>query len=219
MTNDEEWNKYVYPELSDGRIVLRNKYGITNAEELYKLEAETSFAKLVELIKNPIDGDFDKVHLCLIHKYLFEDLYDWAGTFRTVNIEKGHSAFADYKHIEKLVDIELAKANEKVKHVMSNFALASVLADLYIKLVDIHPFREGNGRAIREFIREFCLAKTKNLGFGGQNLNWAKIDKKELIENIDYASNFRSAIELQFYKALESVDENKLYQTAADMKK
>ena len=206
MDNDEKWLEYVYPEKDGGREVLKNKYDIRNALELYKLESEITFDRLVELYQNPIKGDFDKFHLCLIHEYLFKDLYEWAGKFRTVDIEKGHSYFAKCNRIEEYLDLELAKFNERIKTVMSDYSLAVLLADLYVVLLNIHPFREGNGRTIREFVREFTLEKTKDLDIGQYELDWSKMDKGVIDENIAFASSYKSIIELEFLKSLVKVE-------------
>ena len=79
-------NKYCYPH-SD---VLKNKLNITNAEELFETEKELTIIRLQELQKNPIKGNFDFKHLKDIHEYIFQDLYDWAGKERTVEIGKGN---------------------------------------------------------------------------------------------------------------------------------
>ena len=207
MTEDERWLEYIYPETAGKREVLKNKFDIRDPEKLYKLEAQISFEKLVDLYQNPIAGDFDKTHLCLIHEYLFKDLYDWAGQFRKVDIEKGHSVFTRYHLISDYLDKELTRINEKVKTVMSSFSLAVVLTELYILILDIHPFREGNGRTAREFVREFALEKTKNLEMGQYELDWSKMDKKIIDDNITFEKSYRSIIELEFYKALSKVEQ------------
>ena len=74
-TEAERWNSYFYP----GTQVLKNKLNITNGDELKEKEAQISFEKLVELYENPIIGKFDSNHLRDIHRFIFEDLYDWAG--------------------------------------------------------------------------------------------------------------------------------------------
>ena len=204
MDNDEKWLEYVYPEKDGGREVLKNKYDIRNALELYKLESEITFDRLVELYQNPIKGDFDKFHLCLIHEYLFKDLYEWAGKFRTVDIEKGHSYFAKCNRIEEYLDLELAKFNERIKTVMSDYSLAVLLADLYVVLLNIHPFREGNGRTIREFIREFSIEMSKDKNFGCMELDWRDIDKAELNKDIEVAHIYPSLTASLFRKALKS---------------
>lgn len=207
MNKDELWESYIYPERSDNREVLINKFDIRDAKELYKKEAEITFEKLVELYESPIKGDFNKEHLCMIHKYLFEDIYDWAGKFRIVDIEKGHSYFAKYQYIPMYLDKELDRINNLLEQVFSSYNLACIITELYIVLLNIHPFREGNGRAVREFVREFVLEKTKNLNIGQYELDWSLMDKNTIDEYIPMATSYRSIIELQFYKALKRVKE------------
>lgn len=75
-------HKYCYPE-SD---VLRNKLNITDARELFEVEKELTAIRLRELQENPIRGNFDFAHLRAIHRYIFQDIYEWAGEIRTVEI-------------------------------------------------------------------------------------------------------------------------------------
>lgn len=84
---DRNWNEYFIPGSEN---VLKNKLGIINSEELKNKESEIVFKKLIELYENPIHGNFDKKHLCDIHKYLFEDIYPFAGEYRTVFMGKGN---------------------------------------------------------------------------------------------------------------------------------
>lgn len=82
--HDTRWNNYFYP----GTEVLKNKLGITNAEELQQAEANITFKKLTELYLNPIAGNFDAEHYREIHRYLFGDIYDFAGEYRNVDMRK-----------------------------------------------------------------------------------------------------------------------------------
>ena len=79
-------NQYCYP----GSIVLKNKLNITDVRELSGAEKELTAIRLYELQENPIKGKFDFAHLRAIHKYIFQDLYQWAGKIRTVEIGKGN---------------------------------------------------------------------------------------------------------------------------------
>ena len=86
---------YLYPDTS----VLRNLAHIRDANRLNQFESDHFFARLLELQENPIRGSFDSDHLRHIHKYVFQDVYAWAGEFRTVPIAKGNSFFARPGHI------------------------------------------------------------------------------------------------------------------------
>ena len=194
----EDWNEYFYSNTN----VFINKLGIKDEEQLYKIETELSFNRLVQLNENPVNGSFDKSHLCYIHWYLFQDLYDWAGRFRKVNIAKNHSNFTDYKDVSTYLDYELKLMNEDFKTIINKDMLASFLAEYYVILLDIHPFREGNGRAIREFLREFVLVKCKEYGLGSYELDWSKVNGDIINEAIVNSKMFRSPIEMELNKAL-----------------
>ena len=87
---------YVYP----GTTVLKNIPGIRNQEILDRFEADRVAQRSLELIECPLFGLFDIDHLQGIHRYLFQDVYEWAGVFRTVDIAKGNSYFAHVPYIE-----------------------------------------------------------------------------------------------------------------------
>ncbi|NRF71400.1 Fic family protein [Aquincola sp. S2] len=85
---------FVDPYKDPQSDVLRNKVGLRNAEALKTFEYEQSAARSIDLRDNhPVHGQFDLSHLKAIHKALFQDVYDWAGELRTINISKGSSSF------------------------------------------------------------------------------------------------------------------------------
>lgn len=86
-------NVYCYP----GSNVLINKLDIHNSKQLFNAEKELTFVRLQELQDNPIEGKFDFEHLKKIHGYIFQDLYDWAGMQRTVEIGKGNFRTHNYR--------------------------------------------------------------------------------------------------------------------------
>ena len=102
LINDRNWDAYFYPSTN----VLKNKLNIYDYDELKEIEAEKSFERLVQIIQSPISGSFDKEHLKGIHAFLFQDLYDWAGEYRNVNMRK-ETDFVPYTQIDKVLDIEL----------------------------------------------------------------------------------------------------------------
>ena len=150
--------------------VLKNKLNITDGAVLEDVERKLVIVKLFELRQNNNIGDFDINHFVGIHKFLFEDIYPFAGLFRTENIAKGAFSFANWEFIEdelrKLLD-ELKEENFLSNLNKEDFAkrLAFYMAELNV----LHPFREGNGRAIREFIRQ--LAFKNNYILNLQNIN------------------------------------------------
>lgn len=163
---------YCYPDSN----VLKNKLNIRENKLLKTAEEEITLIKQMELLKNPIKGNFSKAHLINIHKFIFEDIYSFAGKIRREQISKADTMF----YPPNLIDRELDKVFSKIKEknmlretdkekIFDN--LAYVMAELNI----IHPFREGNGRSIREFIR--LMAKRM-----GYDLNWGNVDREELLE-------------------------------------
>ena len=163
---------YCYPDSN----VLKNKLNIRDNKLLKTAEEEITLIKQMELLKNPIKGNFSKAHLMNIHKFIFEDIYSFAGKIRKEQISKADTLFYPPNLIDRELDKVFAKIKEKnmiketdEEKVFDN--LAYVMAELNI----IHPFREGNGRSIREFIR--LMAKRM-----GYDLNWGNADKEELLE-------------------------------------
>ena len=163
---------YCYPDSN----VLKNKLNIRDNKLLKTAEEEITLIKQMELLKNPIKGNFSKAHLMNIHKFIFEDIYSFAGKIRREQISKADTMFYPPNLIDRELDKVFAKIKEKnmfketdEEKVFDN--LAYVMAELNI----IHPFREGNGRSIREFIR--LMAKRM-----GYDLNWGNVDKEELLE-------------------------------------
>lgn len=198
---DRLWNSYFYPNTD----TLRNKLNIYNKEELQEKEAEISFERLVELYENPIKGNFDEEHWKQIHRYIFGDLYDWAGEYRYVNMQK-ETGFTDVQNIPYFLNGELKLMNTEINNIYSVHSLAAFLAEYYAQLMAIHPFREGNGRSCREFLREFVLEKTKNLPMGPHEIDWTRFDGDVVLENIKFSMFFRSQIEMEFLKALVPVE-------------
>ena len=163
---------YCYPDSN----VLKNKLNIRDNKLLKIAEEEITLIKQMELLKNPIKGNFSKAHLMNIHKFIFEDIYSFAGKIRREQISKADTMFYPPNLINRELDKVFTKIKEKnmlketdKEKVFDN--LAYVMAELNV----IHPFREGNGRSIREFIR--LMAKRM-----GYDLNWGNVDKEELLE-------------------------------------
>lgn len=190
---EKRWNEYFI----DGTNVFKNYLGITNYDELMQKEADSTFEKLVELYENPIEGTFDKKHLCEIHKYLFGDIYPFAGKYRTVYMQKNNSYFTDEKDIDRHLDIVLKEMQEDFKNCNTKQDYAIFLAQFYYDLLVIHPFREGNGRTIREFIREYVEANIPDY-----RLDWSLMDKENLDEGIKNARFTKTLLIMEFEKAL-----------------
>lgn len=146
-------SKYCYPN-SD---VLINKLRIRDRRSLFEAEKKITFARLEKLAETPISGNFDFKHLKAIHKYIFQDIYEWAGEERTVEIGKGNlfCTVACIQDYARAVFNKYYPQCYSAKDDVSNFL--RVFADNYGDLNALHPFREGNGRTQREFARLVCL--------------------------------------------------------------
>ncbi len=144
---------YCYP----GTEVLINNFGEHDPKILSQLERMCTAARIVDLLKKPVSGNFDLTHLKKIHHYIFQDIYTWAGQFRMVNISK-ELLFCDVSFIEKeLTKLFFKLREENYLKDCSEDNIASRAAYYLGEINAVHPFREGNGRTQREFIRELLL--------------------------------------------------------------
>ena len=156
--------------------VLKNKLNIQDKDKLFEIENKFVLARLYELRQNNNIGDFSIDHFVNIHKYIFSDIYPFAGLFRTENIAKDDFRFAEWPYIEQELKRILAQLSyEGFLEGLNKHDLAKKLAYYMAELNVLHPFREGNGRTIREFIRQLAL---KN----GYILNMANINPKEMLQ-------------------------------------
>lgn len=156
--------------------ILVNKLNIKDEKELQKYEAKITAAKLLGLRQKGVTGKFDVKHFISIHTYLFEDIYSFAGKFRNEDISKGVFSFAHWEYIDSELErllLELKKEN--YLEGKNKGEIAKRLAYYISELNVLHPFREGNGRTIREFIRQLAL---KN----GYILNLKKVLPREMLE-------------------------------------
>ena len=149
-------------------MVLENKLGITSAPELAEAEERISKKKAVELFEN---GTLDRLEpgkvssLKFIHKYIFGDIYPFAGEIRTVNIAKGNFRFAPVMYLEaSLENIE--------KMPQSTF---DEIIEKYVEMNIAHPFREGNGRSTRIWLD--CILKKEI----GKVVDWSQVDKEDYL--------------------------------------
>lgn len=165
---------------------LKNKYNIHDRDELLVAERRLAKYRAEELMQNPIQGKFDFNHLQEIHRYLFQDIYDWAGEMRTVDIAKG-DLFCRYFAIPaeaKRIFGELKR--EKYLQGLNAGVFAGRLAYFFAEINALHPFREGNSRTQREFIRQLAFQNNYFLSYAG-------ITKSEMVQasqaslGLDYA--------------------------------
>jgi len=167
----------VDPHFDSRHGILRNVPGLTDQAKLDRFEAAEAAEALVRLQFNPIKGAFDRVHLKKIHARIFQKIYPWAGEFRTVNMHRPASyPFAMVQFMERNLDIAFAKlAAESHLKGLDIRTFASRAAYYLGELNSIHPFREGNGRTQREFIRELAVE-------AGYSINWGHVTRKQMYD-------------------------------------
>lgn len=149
-------------------MALENKLGLTDSAELAREEERISKKKAVNLFDFAIlkllsDGTYKT--LAAIHKYLFEDIYDFAGEIRTVNMAKGNFRFVPLMYLQAALD-------NIDKMPQSNF---DEIIEKYVEMNIAHPFREGNGRSTRIWLDH--ILKTEI----GKIVDWSKVDKEDYL--------------------------------------
>lgn len=172
-------DKYCYPDSE----VLLNKFDIQDIEELHLAERELTAFAIAQFELEPIRGNFDLKHFQSIHKGIFGDIYDWAGSFRTVNISKG-TLFCLYQNIEHFGN-EIFEELKSEKYLLNceEDIITDRLAYYFGEINMLHPFREGNGRAQRLFIQYLA-------GICGYDVHFSGITRKEMIEASYLAADF-----------------------------
>lgn len=162
--------KYCYKD-SD---ILINKFDIRDVKKLKLAERKLTMLRLLELFYDPIEGRFDLAHLQNIHRYIFQDIYEWSGEIRTIDIAKEHM-FCNAKFIRPQADeIFLKLKKESYLGKLDNDGFIKRLAYYLGEINALHPFREGNGRSQREFIRALALRN-------GYVIHYDRITPKEMI--------------------------------------
>jgi len=132
--------------------VLKNKLGITSADEMDRLEKEEQLRAIDELTDLfNINHRFAAADICTMHKIWLRNVYDWAGKYRQVKMHKSDFSFAFPEQIPKLMDGFEKSLLKKFTpcHFKSHAEIITALAVVHTELVIIHPFREGNGRVAR----------------------------------------------------------------------
>ena len=165
---------YCYPNSS----VLKNKLNIEDEKALSEAEREITAIKTLELIDRPLKGELNFNYIKRLHKHLFSDIYVWAGEIRRIDISKGN-IFCQYELIE--VNSEVLFNELKAENYLEGLDKDTIIKRLAYYLGDlntIHPFREGNGRVQRLFIRELA----SRIGY---LVNFDGITTEEMIQASD----------------------------------
>ena len=149
-------------------MALENKLGLTSSADLAREEERISKKKAVELFETGLldtlpTGKF--VTLQAIHKCLFEDIYDFAGEIRTVNMAKGNFRFAPLMYLQSALE-NIDKMSQ------SNF---DEIVEKYVEMNIAHPFREGNGRSTRIWLDHILKNEI------GKVVDWSKVDKEDYL--------------------------------------
>lgn len=186
-------------------MVLKNKLNISNQIELNKAEEKISKKKAVKLFDS---GKIDKLKvgtikgLQQIHKFLFEDIYDFAGKIRDVNISKGNFRFAPVMYLKQsLKNIE--------KMPQSTF---DEIVEKYVEMNIAHPFREGNGRATRIWLDLIFKKELKMV------VDWNKIDKEDYLSAMERSPIKDIEIKHLLKNALtDKIDEREIFMKGIDV--
>jgi cell filamentation protein len=153
------------PYLYEGLAILKNRLGIKDANLLEQAEADITAFNLSDIDGVVKSTSFDLSRLLAIHKYIFGDLYEWAGTIRTIPMVKGERVLGgDTVRYSKPDDIErdcttvLKKLNDTNWTTLGVHETAETFTKLIAKLWQVHPFREGNTRTVITFATQFAEA-------------------------------------------------------------
>lgn len=184
--------------------MLKNKLGLTSSAELAREEERISKKKAAMLFENHIldnlkSGKFSTLQT--IHKYLFDEIYDFAGKLRTVNIAKGNFRFAPLMYIESA----LKNIDEMPQ---SNF---DEIIEKYVEMNIAHPFREGNGRSTRIWLDH--MLKTEI----GKVIDWSKVDKEDYLLAMERSPIRDIEIKYVLKNALtDEIDSREVYMKGID---
>ena len=184
--------------------MLENKLGLTSSAELARMEEQLSKKKAVLLFEKGIldslsSGKF--FTLQAIHRYLFEDIYDFAGEIRKVNMAKGNFRFAPLMY--------LGAALENIdKMPQSDF---DEIIEKYVEMNIAHPFREGNGRSARIWLDHMLKQEI------GKVIDWSKVDKEDYLLAMERSSVKDIEIKYLLKNALtDEVDSREVYMKGID---
>ncbi|MDO4878182.1 MAG: Fic family protein [Neisseria sp.] len=154
--------------------VLKNKLGIVNAADLEQAECNLSLIRALVFGRQPVLC-FDLAYLQAIHRQLFGDLYVWAGQIRSVDIAKGQSRFAHFAYVEAYLDKVLQPLAQGRLPPREPAAFAEQAAYYLGEINAAHPFREGNGRTMREFVGRLA-------GQCGYRIAWENVGRDAMTD-------------------------------------
>ncbi len=185
-------------------MALENKLGITDSAELARTEERISKIKAIELYESDIAKKFEIGKfsgLAKIHKFLFDEIYDFAGKVRTVNMAKGNFRFAPVMYLEMAL-----------KHIdeMPQSTYDEII-EKYVEMNIAHPFREGNGRSTRIWL-DLILKKELKLV-----VDWNKVDKEDYLLAMERSPVKDVEIKILLKNALtDQIDNREVYMKGID---
>lgn len=166
---------FVDPYCWPGSTVLRNLLGLKTQVELTEAEYAFTLQRRLELQEHPIDGNFDLEHLCAVHRHLFQDIYEWAGQTRTVEMSREASQFLPpnrFRLAAGHIFETLRRGPLLTGHRVDDDEFINSAAGLLDEINYMHPFREGNGRAQRAFLDQVATVS-------GRKLSWRNAPQSE----------------------------------------
>jgi cell filamentation protein len=185
-------------------MTLKNKLGITNSTELALAEEKISKEKALALFETGLldsfeVGTFDG--LSKIHKYLFEDIYDFAGKIRNLNLAKGNFRFASVMYL----DAALAEISKMPQSTFDE------IIEKYVEMNVAHPFREGNGRSTRIWLDAILKKELKMV------IDWSKVDKEDYLLAMERSPIKDLEIKYLLHNALtDQIDNREVYMKGID---
>lgn len=151
------------PYLYSGMNVLKNKFNIKNQDDLDEMEAEYTSFRLKQIAENKLQGNYDFQHFCEFHKWIFQDIYDWAGVPRTIDMYKPEKVlggisveYAETEDIREMVSTVLGNMNNIRWSELSLDQKAEKFSSCIAELWKVHSFREGNTRTVITFCCQFA---------------------------------------------------------------
>lgn len=185
-------------------MVLENKFGITDSLELARVEEKVSKKKALEMFETGLLDTFEAgtfKSLSEIHKFLFEDIYEFAGKVRDVNIAKGGFRFVPVMYLVAALD-NIAKMPQ------STF---EEIIEKYVEMNVAHPFREGNGRSMRIWLDTILKKELR------QVVNWSKVDKEDYMLAMERSPVKDVEIKLLLKAALtDQINDREVYMKGID---
>lgn len=181
-------------------FVLINKLDIREADTLAEAETLATFINSSRLELEPLQGNFDFEHYKAVHKFLFDELYEWAGQIRNVNISKKGTRFCPHDEIEKRAKFIFERMWQRdLFRGLNKSEFVTEIVDFYCVTNELHPFREGNGRAQRSFLTQLI----RNAGY---DINFSDIDVDFLmIATIQSANGVTDLLQEIFEEAIRIV--------------